>query len=275
MSDSQQNPMIRVAITGAAGRMGKTLIQSIHEADDLTLGAAFEHPDNPAVGRDAGEVAGVGPLNIQISAAPSAEVDAFDVVIDFTVPQATLALATVCRAAGKAMVVGTTGFSDEELTTLHAAAEDVPLFIAPNMSVGVNLTFKLIEMAARALGDEVDVEVLEAHHRHKIDAPSGTAVRMGEILADALGRDLAEDAVYGRQGITGARERKTIGFSTMRGGDIVGEHTVMFAGEGERIEITHRAQSRSNFAQGALRAARYVHGQPAGRYDMQSLLGFT
>ncbi|MEQ8691745.1 MAG: 4-hydroxy-tetrahydrodipicolinate reductase, partial [Pseudomonadales bacterium] len=234
-----------------------------------------EHPDNPAVGRDAGEVAGVGPLDIQISAAPSAEVDAFDVVIDFTVPQATLALATVCRAAGKAMVVGTTGFSDEELTTLHAAAEDVPLFIAPNMSVGVNLTFKLIEMAARALGDEVDVEVLEAHHRHKIDAPSGTAVRMGEILADALGRDLAEDAVYGRQGITGARERKTIGFSTMRGGDIVGEHTVMFAGEGERIEITHRAQSRSNFAQGALRAARYVHGQPAGRYDMQSLLGFT
>ena len=173
------------------------------------------------------------------------------------------------------MVVGTTGFAEGELAQLQSAQSHIPLFMAPNMSVGVNLVFKLIEEAARVLGDSADVEVLEAHHRHKIDAPSGTAVRMGEVLAEALGRDLAEDAIYGREGITGARERKTIGFSTMRGGDVVGEHTVMFACEGERIEITHRAQSRMNFAQGALRAARFVADQPPGSYDMQTLLGFN
>ena len=203
---------------------------------------------------------------------PAAATDNFDVVIDFTVPAATLSLAQACRAQGKAMVVGTTGFSADELAQLKLAAQDLALFMAPNMSIGVNLTFKLIEIAARALGDSVDVEVIEAHHRHKIDAPSGTAVRMGEVLAGALDRDLETDAIYGRQGITGARQRNTIGFSTVRGGDIVGEHTVMFAGEGERIEITHRAQSRMNFAQGALRAVSYVHAQPPGLYDMQGLL---
>ena len=266
---------IRIAVTGAAGRMGKTLIQTINDADDLTLGAAFEHPDSAAIGQDAGEVAGVGTLGTVVTASATDHTSDFDVVIDFTVPGATLALASTCRGAGKAMVVGTTGFSDSELGQLHEAQTEIALFMAPNMSVGVNLTFKLIEIAAKALGDDVDVEVLEAHHRDKIDAPSGTALRMGEVLAESLGRDLETDAIYGRQGITGARERKTIGFSTMRGGDIVGEHTVMFAGGGERIEITHRAQSRSNFAQGALRAARYVHGQPAGFYDMQTLLGLT
>ncbi|MEM7100864.1 MAG: 4-hydroxy-tetrahydrodipicolinate reductase [Pseudomonadota bacterium] len=264
--------MINVAVTGAAGRMGKTLIQSIHEAEDLCLGAAFEHPQSPAVGQDAGEVAGVGHLGVEIVSDAAAVVDHFDVVIDFTVPDATVALAGTCGGTGKAMVVGTTGFTDEQLSQLHQHAAAIPLFMAPNMSLGVNLTFKLIELAARALGDSVDVEVLEAHHRHKIDAPSGTAVRMGEILAETLDRDLETDAVYGRQGITGARNRQTIGFSTMRGGDIVGEHTVMFAGEGERIEITHRAQSRSNFAHGALTAARYVVGQAPGRYNMQQLL---
>ena len=265
--------MTQVAVTGAAGRMGKTLVQAIQGADDLTLGAAFEHPDSPNIGDDAGDLAGVGSLGVLVQSDQSAAVADFDVVIDFTMPSATLALADVCQAAGKAMVIGTTGFTETELAKLHAHAEDIPLFMAPNMSVGVNLAFKLIQLAAEILGDSVDVEVLEAHHRHKVDAPSGTAVRMGEILADTLGRDLETDAVYGREGITGARTRKTIGFSTMRGGDIVGEHTVMFAGEGERIEITHRAQSRMNFAHGALRAVRYVSGQSAGLYDMQTILG--
>lgn len=264
--------MIRVAVTGAAGRMGKTLVQAIHDGEGLSLGAALERPDNPAIGQDAGELAGVGRLGVAVGSDAALVVDDFDVVIDFTVPAATLSLAQVCRAGGKAMVVGTTGFNAAELAQLQLASQDIALFMAPNMSIGVNLTFKLIEIAARALGDSVDVEVIEAHHRHKIDAPSGTAVRMGEVLAEALDRDLESDAIYGRQGITGARERKTIGFSTVRGGDIVGEHTVMFAGEGERIEITHRAQSRMNFAQGALRAVSYVHTQPPGLYDMQGLL---
>jgi len=267
--------MIKLAVTGAAGRMGKTLVQTIHDADDLRLAAALEHPDSPALGQDAGELAGVGTLGVTVCADVGSVIEDFDVVVDFTVPSATLHLADTCRAAGKAMVIGTTGFQQDELARLHQAAGDIAVFIAPNMSVGVNLVFKLIEDAARALGDSVDVEVIEAHHRHKIDAPSGTAVRMGEVLANALGRDLDGDAVYGRQGINGARDRRTIGFSSIRGGDIVGEHTVLFAGEGERIEITHRAQSRVNFAQGALRAARFVSGRKPGLYDMQALLGFA
>ncbi len=264
--------MIRVAVTGAAGRMGKTLVQAIAQTDDLSLGAAFERTDHESIGRDAGELAGVGSLGVLVSADPAARMADFDVVIDFTAPVASLALAKVCRAHGIALVIGTTGFADTELAEMHEAAQDTALFMSPNMSVGVNLVFKLIETAARALGDSVDIEIIEAHHRHKVDAPSGTAVRMGEVLAAALGRSLETDAVYGRQGITGARERNTIGFSTIRGGDIVGEHTVMFAGDGERIEITHRATSRMNFAQGALRAVRFVHDQPPGVYDMDALL---
>lgn len=269
--------MIRVAVTGAAGRMGKTLVQAIQESSDLTLAAAFEHPSSDVLGEDVGELAGVGKLGINITAMPTAEsstqLEAFDVVIDFTVPEATLMLAQVCGAQGRAMVIGTTGFSQAQLSALQQHAQHMALFMAPNMSVGVNVMFKLVADAAKALGDSVDVEVMEMHHRHKVDAPSGTAVRLGEILADTLGRSLDTDAIYGRQGIIGARDRKTIGFSALRGGDIVGEHTVMFAADGERIEITHRAQSRMNFAQGALRAVRYVNAQPAGLYDMQMLLG--
>jgi 4-hydroxy-tetrahydrodipicolinate reductase len=195
------------------------------------------------------------------------------VVIDFTTPSATLTLAEGCARRGNAMVVGTTGFDEEQLLTLQEYAQKTAIFVSPNMSVGVNLSMKLIELAAKALGDEVDVEVIEAHHKHKIDAPSGTAVRIGEVLAKALNRSMADDAVYHRQGITGARDPKAIGFSTIRGGDIVGEHTVLFAGEGERLEITHRAHSRNNFAQGALRAVAWVANASPGWYDMDDLLG--
>ena len=265
--------MIRVAVAGAAGRMGRALIDAISDAEGLTLGAAFERAASPAVGQDAGAHMGAGASGVLVSDNPAGSVDDFDVVIDFTAPEATLALAAVCAAAGKAMVIGTTGFSTEQLNALQAHGQKMALFMSPNMSVGVNVLLQLVERAAQMLGDEVDIEVIEAHHRHKVDAPSGTAVRIGEVLAQALDRDLAKHAVYGRQGITGARERSTIGFSTLRGGDIVGEHTVLFAGEGERLEITHRAQSRSNFAQGAVRAAAYIHGKPPGLYGMDDLLG--
>lgn len=266
--------MIRLAVTGAAGRMGRTLIQAIQEADGLTLGAAVERPGSSLVGADAGEAAGVGHLGVPVSDRLDAVSAAFDILIDFTVPAATLENVALCAASGKAMVIGTTGIDAQGLETIRRAAADVPILMAPNMSVGVNLTFKLIELAARVLGDQVDVEILEAHHRHKIDAPSGTALRMGEIVAQALGRELNDVAVYGRQGQTGARNRQTIGFATLRAGDIVGEHTVLYAGNGERIEITHRAESRMNFAQGALRAVRFLTGRSAGLYDMQDVLGF-
>jgi 4-hydroxy-tetrahydrodipicolinate reductase len=267
--------MIRVAVTGAAGRMGRTLIQAVQEADGLVLGAAFERAGLSMLGADAGEIAGVGRLGVSLSEDMAGAADAFDTLIDFSVPAATLASAEICAARGKALVIGTTGFDGPGLARIRVAAERVPVLMAPNMSVGVNVVFKLVELAARALGDGVDIEILEAHHRHKIDAPSGTAVRMGEIVAQALGRDLSEVAVYGRQGTTGARSRETIGFATVRAGDIVGEHTVLYAGNGERIEITHRAESRMNFAQGALRAVRFLDGRAPGLYDMQDVLGFT
>ena len=257
--------MTRVAVNGAAGRMGRTLIEAIGESDDLSLTAAFEHPDSDDVGT---EVDGV-----RIGPDVAAGVADFDVLIDFTEPGATLAALEPCEAQGRGLVIGTTGFDAAGIDRIRAAAGRVPILMAPNMSVGVNVTFRLIEMAARALGDDVDVEVYEAHHRHKIDAPSGTAVRIGEILAETLGRDLSTDAVYGRVGITGARDTRTIGFHSARGGDIVGEHTVVFAGAGERIEITHRAQSRMNFAMGALRAVRFVAGRERGLYGMADVLG--
>jgi 4-hydroxy-tetrahydrodipicolinate reductase len=252
--------------------MGRALVQAIDAAEELTLGAGFEHASSPALGQDAGELAAVGNLGVAVSSDPIAEIDSFDVVIDFTTPAATLDLAQVCADASKAMVIGTTGFSEEQLQLLRAHQDKIAMFTSPNMSLGVNLLFQLVARAAQALGDSVDVEVIEAHHRDKIDAPSGTAVRIGEVLAEALGRDLTTDAVYGRQGITGARNRNTIGFSTIRGGDIVGEHTVLFAAEGERLEITHRAQSRSNFAQGALRAVSFVSDKAPGWYSMDDLL---
>ncbi len=266
--------MRRVAVTGAAGRMGRTLIQAIHETDRMTLGAAFERPDISLIGSDAGELAGVGKLGVVVAGNLETQLDAFDVLVDFSVPEATLQSVALCRGAGKQLVIGTTGFEEDGLQAIRSAASDVAILMAPNMSVGVNVVFRLIEQAALALGDDVDIEIIEAHHRHKVDAPSGTAVRMGEIVARALERNLADVAVYGREGITGARDRRTIGFETIRAGDIVGEHTVMFAGSGERIEITHRAQSRMNFAQGALRAVQYLADKPNGLFDMQDLLGF-
>ena len=266
---------MRIAITGAAGRMGKTLVELIHQSDDLILGAALEKADSPVLGQDAGSLAGVGELGVVVSADLGAVLEQFDVLIDFSVPQATLACLPVLVAGGRKLVVGTTGFDAQGVAEIEAAAKAMAILKAPNMSVGVNVVFKLIEIAAEALRDEVDVEVIEAHHRHKIDAPSGTAVRMGEILAGTLNRDLERDAIYGRQGTTGPRDRRTIGFATVRGGDIVGDHTVLYAGTGERIEITHRAQSRANFAQGALRAARYLADKANGLYDMQDVLGFA
>lgn len=265
--------MIRIAIPGAAGRMGRTLIDACQRAEGLQLGVATERAGHDLTGSDAGLVAGVGELGVVISGNLESVVDQFDVLIDFTAPAASLQHLEICRRHGKRMVIGTTGFSDEQKQQIKAASKEIAVVFAPNMSVGVNLCLKLLDIAARVLGDEVDIEVIEAHHRHKVDAPSGTALRMGEVIADALGRDLKTCAVYGREGITGARERKTIGFETIRAGDIVGEHTVMFAAEGERVEVTHKASSRMTFASGAARAAGWLMSQPGGLYDMQDVLG--
>jgi 4-hydroxy-tetrahydrodipicolinate reductase len=263
--------MIKVAVTGAAGRMGKALVEAINQAAGTTLSAAIERAGSSVVGADAGEVAGVGRLDVSIVDAIE-KAPAFDVLIDFTRPEVTLANLAVCRERGSAMVIGTTGFSDEEKQQIADAAQDIGVVFAPNMSVGVNLCLKLLEMAARVMGDYTDIEVIEAHHRHKIDAPSGTALRMGEVVAQTLGRDLKECAVYGREGNTGERDRKTIGFETIRAGDIVGEHTVMFADIGERVEITHKASSRMTFASGAVRAAQWLMNQKTGLFDMQDVL---
>lgn len=265
--------MTRVAIVGAAGRMGRNLIQAVYDAEDKELGAAIERPDSSLVGSDAGELAGVGKLGVNLVDSLEQVLDDFDVLIDFTAPVATMKHVDICRNAGKSMVIGTTGLSEEEKTKLKEAAADIGIMFAPNMSVGVNLCFKLLDMAARVLGDDVDIEVIEAHHRHKVDAPSGTALRMGEVVADALGRDLSECAVYGREGITGERDRKTIGFETIRAGDVVGDHTVLFAAMGERVEITHKASSRMTFANGAVRAAGWIMDKGKGLYDMQDVLG--
>lgn len=260
-------------MVGAAGRMGKNLIQAVSETEGLELGAATERPGSSLIGADAGELAGVGRCNVTLVDDLAKVVDDFDVVIDFTAPVATLAHLEICLQHGKNMVIGTTGFDDAQKAQLRQAAEQIGIVFAPNMSIGVNLCFKLLEMAAKVLGDDVDIEVIEAHHRHKVDAPSGTALRMGEVVANALGRDLAECAVYGRQGVTGERDRKTIGFETIRAGDVVGDHTVLFAAEGERIEITHKASSRMTFARGAARASGWIMAQGQGLFDMQDVLG--
>lgn len=265
--------MIRIAIVGAAGRMGKTLIQVVQETKGLVLGAATEQPHSTLIGVDAGDLAGVGTLGVTVTAALSEVMDDFDVLIDFTAPAATMAHLDLCHAAGKQMVIGTTGFSDKDKQRLDAAAQEIGIMLAPNMSVGVNLCFKLLDIAARVMGDDADIEIIEAHHRHKVDAPSGTALRMGEVVADALGRDLKACAVYGREGQTGERDRKTIGFETIRAGDVVGEHSVWFATPGERVEIVHKASSRMTFAGGAARAALWISKQKNGRYDMQDVLG--
>lgn len=265
--------MTKVAVVGAAGRMGKALIQAVSDAEGMILGAAIERPGSTLIGADAGELVGIGRTGVTIQNALEAVVDDFDVVIDFTAPQATLDHLAICRRHHKRMVIGTTGFSEAQKAELQAASAEIPIILAPNMSVGVNLCFKLLDMAARVMGDEVDIEVIEAHHRHKVDAPSGTALRMGEVVAAALGRDLKECAVYGREGITGERERKTIGFETIRAGDVVGDHTVLFAAMGERVEITHKASSRMTFANGAVRGAGWLMQRDSGLFDMQDVLG--
>jgi 4-hydroxy-tetrahydrodipicolinate reductase len=264
---------MRVAVVGAAGRMGKNLIEAVGMTKGLELTAATEHPDSSLIGTDAGEVAGVGKLGVTIAADLTAVVNDFDVVIDFTGLAPTLNHLSICREHGKKIVIGTTGFDDAQKAQIADASKDIGVVFAPNMSVGVNLCFKLLDMAARVMGDDCDIEIIEAHHRHKLDAPSGTAVRMGEVVADALGRDLAKVAVYGREGQTGERERETIGFETIRAGDVVGEHTVWFATEGERVEITHKASSRMTFAKGAARAAAWLESKDAGLFDMQDVLG--
>ncbi|SMG62634.1 dihydrodipicolinate reductase [methanotrophic bacterial endosymbiont of Bathymodiolus sp.] len=265
--------MIRVAVVGASGRMGLCLIKAVELAEKTTLSAAISRAGSVSVGTDAGELAGIGTLDTNINDDLAGVLDQFDVLIDFTRPEPSMQYIELCRKAGKKLVIGTTGYSEQQKAQIAVAAKDTAIVIAPNMSVGVNLSLKLLEMTAKVMGDYTDIEVIEAHHRHKVDAPSGTALRMGEVIADALGRNLQDCAIYGREGDTGERERKTIGFSTIRAGDIVGEHTVMFADEGERVEITHKATSRMTFANGAVRAAVWLENQGNGLYDMQDVLG--
>jgi 4-hydroxy-tetrahydrodipicolinate reductase len=262
--------MSRIAVVGASGRMGLCLIKAA--AQNAVLTAAVSRT---AVGKDAGELAGIGRLNLPVMADLASVIEQFDVLIDFTRPEPSMAYLELCRQHGKKIVIGTTGYSDVEKIAIAKAAQEVAIVFAPNFSVGVNLSLKLLEMAAKVMGNYTDIEIIEAHHRHKIDAPSGTALRMGEVVAQALGRDLKDCAIYGREGNTGERERKTIGFSTVRAGDIVGEHTVMFADEGERVEITHKATSRMTFANGAVRAALWLQDKQSGLYDMQDVLGLT
>lgn len=265
--------MTRIAVTGAAGRMGKALIEAVTINSETTLTVAIERPESTLVGADAGELAGIGRLDVSVAGDLAGVVGDFDVLIDFTAPVATIANAAVCAAHGKQMVIGTTGFTDEQKAQLLAVENDTALCMASNFSTGVNLCFKLLDLAAKVLGDDVDIEVYEAHHRHKVDAPSGTALSMGEVVANALDRDLKDVAVYGREGQTGARDRQTIGFATVRAGDIVGDHTVTFAAEGERVEITHKASSRMSFARGAVRAAGWISNKESGLFDMQDVLG--
>jgi 4-hydroxy-tetrahydrodipicolinate reductase len=264
---------LRIAVAGSSGRMGRALLELVIDAPDLELAAALDVAASAAIGRDAGELSGRAATGVSASADVSAALARAEVLIDFTRPQGTMAHLDACLAARKAMVIGTTGFGADEKVRIAAAAERIPVVFAPNMAVGVNVVFKLVDVAARALGEGFDVEIIEAHHRHKIDAPSGTALRLGEIAAAALGRDLAQTAVHGRVGDTGERNPRAIGFHAVRGGDIVGEHTVMFAGMGERVEVTVRSQSRSTYAAGALRAARFLAGRKRGLYDMQDVLG--
>jgi len=262
---------MKVAIAGSGGRMGRALLEVVLDAPDLHLHAALEARGHPAVGKDAGELVG-SPCGIAVKA-DLAAIAGSDVLIDFTRPEGTLTHLGACRTHGVKMVIGTTGFSADERATIAKDAGEIAIVMAPNMSVGTNLVFQLIAQAARVLSDGYDVEIIEAHHRYKVDAPSGTALKMGEIVAATLGRDLATCAVHGRQGLTGERDPKAIGFAAIRGGDIVGDHTVLFAGSGERVEVSVKASSRATYAQGAVRAARWLRSKPAGLYDMQDVLG--
>ena len=263
---------IRYAIAGSAGRMGRTLIEAVLKDEGAVLVAALEHSASPDLGKDAGQFLGA-PCGVLIGSDVDAALAEADCLIDFTRPEGTLAHLEVCRRRGVHAVIGTTGFTVEGKRAIADAATQIPVVFAPNMAVGVNAVFKLLDVAARILNAGYDIEVIETHHRHKVDAPSGTALRMGEVVAAALDRDLADCAVYGREGHTGERPATQIGFSTIRGGDVVGDHTVLFAGTGERIEITHKSSSRMSYALGSLRAARFMRGRANGLYDMQDVLG--
>ena len=264
--------MLNIAIVGAAGRMGKILMEACAESKNAQLSVATEHPDSSLIGADAGEVAGLGKNNVIIAPSLDDAANDFDVLIDFTRPAPTLNHLDWCVKNNKSMIIGTTGFSDDEKAQIQTAGQQISIVFAANYSVGVTLSLKLLEIASRVLGDSVDIEIIEAHHRHKVDAPSGTALKMGEVIAKTLGRTLDANAVYCREGDTGERNRKDIGFQTIRAGDIVGEHTVMFADIGERLEITHKASSRMTFAKGAVRSATWVTGKQSGVYDMQDVL---
>ncbi len=262
--------MLKIAIAGSTGRMGLALLQGIAEDPELILHAALDRQGSSAIGRDAGELFGI-PNGVKVTA-DLAALNGADVLVDFTRPEASMAYLAACRKAGVALVIGTTGFSVEQKQAITAAAQDIAIVFAPNMSVGVNLLINLVQSAAKVLNEGYDIEIIEAHHRHKVDAPSGTALRLGEAAAAALGRDLSKCAVYGREGVTGERDANTIGFATVRGGDVVGDHTVLFAGIGERIELTHKASSRATFALGALRAGKFLADKKSGLFDMQDVL---
>jgi 4-hydroxy-tetrahydrodipicolinate reductase len=262
----------KIAIAGASGRMGQMLIEAVRAAEDCTLAGALDMAGSPALGTDANAFTGQ-PCGVLITADLRQGLQSSRVLIDFTRPEGTMEHLKVCRELGVAAVIGTTGFSEAQKAEIATIAQDIPIMMAPNMSVGVNVTLKLLEMAAKALSTGYDIEIIEAHHRHKVDAPSGTALKMGEVIADALGRDLKECAVYAREGVTGERDPSSIGFATIRGGDIVGDHTVLFAGIGERIEISHKSSSRVTYAQGSLRAVRFLANQKTGLFDMFDVLG--
>ncbi len=267
--------MVKAIVAGAGGRMGGRIINMITATKGIELSGAFERPDSDTVGKDAGVVAGIGELGVPIADSIDKVIDAGDVIIDFTFHEATVKHAEKAAEKAKAMVIGTTGFSPEEYSRIEALSKSFPCVLAPNMSVGVNLLYKLLEMAAKVLGDDYDVEIVEAHHRMKKDAPSGTALQLGKVVAAALGRDFDKVAVFERHGLIGERSRQEIGIQTIRAGDIVGEHTVLFGGIGERVEITHKASSRDTFAKGAVRAAIWVKDRSAGFYNMQDVLGLS
>ena len=272
MTSTAQASAHRIAIAGASGRMGRMLIEAVQNADDTVLAGALDIEGSPALGTDAAAFLGQT-SGVHITSDLRTGLKDAKYLIDFTRPEGTLAHLRVCRELGVNLIIGTTGFTDEQKAEIQDAARDIAIVMAPNMSVGVNVVLKLLAQAAKALKEGYDIEIIEAHHRHKVDAPSGTALKMGEVVADAIGRDLKECAVYGREGVTGERDPSTIGFATVRGGDIVGDHTVLFAGIGERIEITHKSSSRATYAQGSLRAVRFLAHQPHGLFGMDDVLG--
>lgn len=270
-ASSHSSPVHRVAIAGATGRMGQMLIEALLQSPDCQLTAAFDRPEAQGLGQDAGAFLGKA-SGVVLQSDARAALQTASVLIDFTRPEGTMAHLKMCQSLGVKAVIGTTGFTEAQKAEIAAISRDVAIVMAPNMSVGVNVTFKLLEMAARALSNGYDIEIIEAHHRHKVDAPSGTALKMGEVMATAMGRDLKTCAVYAREGVTGERDPSSIGFATIRGGDIVGDHTVLFAGTGERIEISHKSSSRATYAAGSLRAVRFLASQPSGLFDMFDVL---